>query len=294
MRYADGAAFRMALESRLNAQARDGRSVDRLRKLVAFERFLARLSVSTPDSWVVKGGLALEFRYGDRARATRDLDVATLPNSQAIEETLIQAALLDLGDFFEFDLTSTRLMNIEDTPGIHRFSILCLLARRRFETLTIDVGVNHLSSDQFQMIGVSDLLDFAGIEPVVVPALPLEIHIAEKLHAYTREYGDGRLNTRVKDLIDIVLIASLSSFELGALRDAIQETFGSRQIQVVPAAFPKPGEHWRVPYAQLAREVGLPEDLNDGFRAAGDFLDPVLSTEPLVSAQWEPTQQTWS
>ena len=35
-------------------------------------------------------------------------------------------------------------------------------------------------------IKVPDLLGFAGLPPGEVPALPLPVHIAEKVHAYTR------------------------------------------------------------------------------------------------------------
>ncbi|MGB9606231.1 MAG: hypothetical protein ACPL88_10195 [Bryobacteraceae bacterium] len=39
-----------------------GMPLARLRKMVAFERFLARLVAAQPDAWVLKGGLALQFR----------------------------------------------------------------------------------------------------------------------------------------------------------------------------------------------------------------------------------------
>jgi hypothetical protein len=45
MKYKDSATFRKALETRL-------------RKMVAFERFLARLIADQPDTWVLKGGLS--------------------------------------------------------------------------------------------------------------------------------------------------------------------------------------------------------------------------------------------
>ncbi|MBI2403732.1 MAG: hypothetical protein HYV20_13555 [Gemmatimonadetes bacterium] len=35
--------------------------------------------------------------------------------------------------------------------------------------------------------------------------IPLARHVAEKVHAYARTYGEGRASTRVKDLVDLVL-----------------------------------------------------------------------------------------
>jgi hypothetical protein len=48
-----------------------------------------------------------------------------------------------------------------------------------------------------------DLLAFADIEPVLAPSFPLELQIAVKVHAYTRDCGQsGNASTRVKDLVD--------------------------------------------------------------------------------------------
>lgn len=38
------------------------------RKMVAFDRLLARLVASQPDLWALKGGLALQLQLGERAR----------------------------------------------------------------------------------------------------------------------------------------------------------------------------------------------------------------------------------
>ena len=76
MSYQTGQAFRRALEARLLNQSIQGAvSLVRLRKLVAFDRFLARLLAVRPDGWMLKGGLALQLRLGQRARTTKDIDV---------------------------------------------------------------------------------------------------------------------------------------------------------------------------------------------------------------------------
>ena len=57
MRCADSGAFRRALEDRLRTQSlRAGTPLVRLRKMVAFERLLARLIVDQPQAWLLKGG----------------------------------------------------------------------------------------------------------------------------------------------------------------------------------------------------------------------------------------------
>ena len=57
MTYRSGASFRRALEDRLRAQSLEtGVPLVRLRKMVVFDRFLARLVQGQPDAWVLKGG----------------------------------------------------------------------------------------------------------------------------------------------------------------------------------------------------------------------------------------------
>ena len=54
MNYQTGYAFRRALEARLLKQSTEGSlSLVRLRKLIAFDRFLARLLAVQPDGWLL-------------------------------------------------------------------------------------------------------------------------------------------------------------------------------------------------------------------------------------------------
>jgi hypothetical protein len=79
VKYKTAAAFRHALEERLRQQSLSGGApLARLRKMDAFDRFLARLTKKEPDAWIVKGGFALQLRLGERARTTKDIDVSAL------------------------------------------------------------------------------------------------------------------------------------------------------------------------------------------------------------------------
>mgnify|MGYP000002783177 CR=1 FL=1 len=73
-RYLSAAAFRMALEERLrNTAAEKGESwLTYQRKRLVFNRLLARLLVSAPNRWILKGAVALDYRIGERARFTMD------------------------------------------------------------------------------------------------------------------------------------------------------------------------------------------------------------------------------
>lgn len=137
-----------------------------------------------------------------------------------------------------------------------------------------------------------DLLGFAGVERVAVPAAPLTRQVAEKLHAYTRVYEGSRGSTRTKDLVDLVLIAQLFALDAAALRGAIDAVFSSRATHGPSQMFPQPPAQWRVPYRRLAIAVGLDGDLDAGYAAATGLLGPILA-RTTKAGSWDPTSGEW-
>src|SRR5690349_20902515 len=119
MRYRTANAFRTALEAHLNERARrTGISIQRLRRAVAFERLLARLLIVAPDRWVLKGALALDFRLGARARATRDMDLVRRDDTNSATADLRAAAMYPMDDFFGYIVEQTnRLDELEDATA---------------------------------------------------------------------------------------------------------------------------------------------------------------------------------
>ena len=192
MSYQTGQAFRRALEARLLNQSIQGAvSLVRLRKLVAFDRFLARLLAVRPDGWMLKGGLA-----------------------------------------------------------------------------------------------------FAGIPPLTLPCYPLSQHLAEKVHAYVKPRASGE-STRVKDLVDILLVAAYSPVAAPALRAAILATFTAQGSEAPPTSLPEPPAAWTAKYRKLAQESGMVAvTLSQALAQAQEFLDPVLSGQ--THGTWAPERQAWS
>jgi hypothetical protein len=230
MRYATPAAFRVALDQRLKTEAeRTGVTTTRLRKRVAFELFLRRLVAVAPDRWVLKGAFALDLRLGVATRPTKDIDLGRDDDVEAAIEDIIAAQQLDLGDYFSFAATRTDAFAGTDEFAAIRFTVRAELGGRTFEQFIVDIGFTDPITWEPDTITTSELLSFADIGPFEVPAVPLPQHVAEKVHAYTRRYGEQqRASTRPKDLIDILLIASAEPVEAAALREALERTFEAR------------------------------------------------------------------
>lgn len=198
MRYRDAVAFRQAPEQRLKARAGgDGARVSRDRKRVAFDRLLARLAAAAPDQWLLKGGFALDLRLAERARATKDIDLDWHAAEDELLDSLIDAATYEAGGLLRLRDPARRHPK-DRLGGSHRFRVAASLAGRPFETFALDVGFRDAEVTMAEQLITPDILAFAGIEPVTVAAIPLELHVAEKLHAYTRTYEGARPSTRAR------------------------------------------------------------------------------------------------
>lgn len=276
----------------MNRARETGLPIVRTRREATFEALLNRLTVVAPGRWLLKGGLALDLRLSVRARTTRDMDLARSDNEEAATSDFVEAQSLDIGDHFVFSIT--RSQTPADVGAVHsvRYSMRAEMAGRLFENVAVDVGFGDPQPDMVEAVSTPGLLAFGGIPPIRVPTLPIAQHVAEKLHAYTRSYQSGS-SSRVKDLVDIVLIASHYTIEAGVLRRAFEATFSARRQHSLPSSLPRPDSQWAAAYRKVAREVGIDEEIDSGFREAARFLDPILGAVVDEGARWHMDARDW-
>ena len=114
--------------------------------------------------------------------------------------------------------------------------------------------------------------------------------MAEKLHAYTMPRE--RENTRVKDLPDLALLASLGSIDGAELRRGIDATFDFRRSHEVPEMIPEPPPAWEAVYARMAAADDLRwKSIADLVLAVRSFIDPVLDGR---TGSWDADPWSWS
>jgi len=291
MKYESGAAFRRALEDRLRAMSLEtGIPLVRLRKMVAFDRFLARLFLHRPDQWVVKGGFALQLRLGAGARTTKDIDLLVLGEVQDIFPHLREAGTINLGDWFAFEVMDTTSSDVEGLGGL-RYRLHTLLDGRTFERFHIDIGIGDPLLAPVEYLETPALLTFAGIAPTTVPCYPIVQQTAEKYHAYTRPHA-STASSRVKDFVDMLLLAEMGEIDSLNLRKAIRATFDDCKTHELPISVPLPSKDWSLPFQKMAIEVGLKfKSLSDAGAALQQFLDPALESEAQKS--WNSIKWRW-
>lgn len=119
--YSTAGAFRRALEERLKKTSQTDRiDINRLRRQLSFDRLLARLFRDDTEPWILKGGYALELRFGN-ARSTVDLDLTlrrlasstseSVDVNTAVQRMLQRAVDAQLGDWSQAlaTLSSSRM-----------------------------------------------------------------------------------------------------------------------------------------------------------------------------------------
>ena len=151
------------------------------------------------------------------------------------------------------------------------------MAGRNFTRFHLDVGLGDVFLAPAERLQGRDWLGFAGIEAPRLSAISREQQFAEKLHAYTLPRPDDVINTRVKDLVDMLLLRQDPGLDPARLRQAIQATFARRHTHSPPSRWSEPPTTWAGPFSALARQCGLALTLAEAFHqlAAGlTGLDP--------------------
>ncbi|HEV8623765.1 MAG TPA: nucleotidyl transferase AbiEii/AbiGii toxin family protein [Acidimicrobiia bacterium] len=276
----------MALENRLLARSNEtGISLDRLRRRVVFERVVARLQAAEPGRWVIKGGMALEMRLGDEARLTKDLDLGLrddVRSAAELHERLIEALMADPdGDGFVLGAGVPKELPLDSAGHLTwRVKVSAALAGKLFGGLRIDVSPRVHELDATDQVTLPNSLAFAGITTPTAEVIDVHRHAAEKFHAMLRAYGD-RENSRVRDLVDLVILVEHDLLNPNALRIAVDQVWRERDATGSPTAIPPLPDSWPIRYEQLATDHDL-QTLS--------FADAVA----LINRLWAATQRSSS
>lgn len=300
MSYASPQALSRALRDRAKREAAStGTRPGDLLNRFFFERLLARVFRHDPDGWLLKGGQAMLVRYRD-VRHSRDIDLCR-PHATDLNEAVAAiraAAAVDLGDFVRYvyrECTETT----ENRPTT-RVSFNILVGLRTEGTVSVDLVVHSPlhGTPELRRLRPSVPVDWPDDWPVV-KLYPLIAHVADKVCALYEKHN-GRVSTRYRDLVDLVLIALRESVPGRELHIAIRYECQRRRDAGIdlelPEVFivPEPIS-WNTGYEREAGTLGAlaaHRTLAQATELVGRFLNPVLSAED--PGQWIAAELRWS
>jgi hypothetical protein len=276
-------------------------SVDAQIRQARFDRFLSRVFADGERSeWLLKGGMSMLARV-PRSRTTRDVDLAALHASDLAEAERALAALVEveLGDHLAFRLIRSTPTGLgENQPGVatRRYVFACLDVDYdiQVDTVVVDVVVGPPPVGRPEVVEPANRL-YLRRPLITFPyrLYPVTDQIADKVCAtMDTQYPGGKRSSRVKDLVDLVLIAHTQAVDLGELRAAIAAKRGLGRIG--------PFEHFDIPaewartYPATAKGVPAAESFSAQTAASlvASFVDPALGQSPDPAA-WDPRALSW-
>ena len=275
-----------ALNHRLRATAMvEGVEANRLRRQVAFDRLLARIFQIQQSAWLLKGGYAMELRT-QNSRATKDIDLALFESdlhrlvekeqSDAIHKLLIQAASVDLDDYFTFEIGRAKRELFSPPYGGARYSVNAIVSNKSFVRFNIDIGLGDPTTES-ENLQSRNWLDFAGINCPVFPAISADQQFSDKLYVYTIPRL-GVPSSRAKDLVDMVLLIQSGKLKMDKLRLTLVSTFACYKTHTLPATLLQPPSEWTDNFSQLANECKLEISLDQAFALVKKFYEKILSS----------------
>ncbi|WP_419848020.1 nucleotidyl transferase AbiEii/AbiGii toxin family protein [Candidatus Poriferisocius sp.] len=290
-RYKTATAFQNAIKAKIaNAAASSPHSIAELRRQFAYDRLLARVFISDPESWVLKGAAGLLARIPTRARHSMDVDLYFQGSVEAIVEGLVEAAEVDLGDYFTFDIELAHKIAGHNS-GI-QVKITAYIGDVMFVGFRVDTVIATNMTGTPESVPALCPINVDGLRTSVYRTYPVVDHIADKHAAMIATYGDGVPSTRYRDLVDLVLIAATQSINAKALHNALMSEYQHRNL-CPPAEVTLPSPDWVDGYAAAARQApnfAYPT-AQAGLKIVKAMLDPILAGR--TSGEWNPRTLEW-
>lgn len=162
----------------------------------------------------------------------------------------------NISDWFEFYIGLPMREFDQAVYGGWRYPVEARVAYRVFTKFHIDVGIGDAVISEAEWKKGDDILQFAEIEPACVAMLPIEQHFAEKIHAYSYP-REKRPFSRIRDLVDLVLLIEQGLPDKTLIMSAIKATFKRRNTHDIPQTLEIPPEIMKDSYVQMAEDCGV-------------------------------------
>jgi hypothetical protein len=283
-KYKNPEDFRKSLEQKLrNISSKLNQDLERTRRKVAFERFLARLFYKKSNTWLLKGGYAMELRF-DIARATKDIDLMLSDFKQFIKddenksllEVLREDSSIDLEDYFEFFISEPKSKLEQPIYEGARFLVDSSIGGRRFVRFNLDVGLGDISIKPIENRKSIGWLKELGFPPITYNLINVEQQFAEKIHAYTLPRENK--NSRVKDVVDILLLIESDLIDKKLLAKSISQVFVRRKTHSVPDKLDLFPKEWKNAFDNLINNCEIRISFDEAYKLLNEYYKKIINS----------------
>lgn len=283
--------------ARRTAHADPSLSMEQRIRLEYFNRFLSRVFSDGPNSeWLLKGGTGILAR-APMGRATLDIDLHR--EGCGLDEALAdlqRLAAVDLGDHFRFVYDRHEEVGGGDgqpyTKG-YRVTFVTYIGAQERGRIKVDLVVGVGVTAEPTVIASATALDLPRLIRHEYRLYPVVDQIADKVCATMNSYGHGQSSSRVKDLVDLVVLAVTQTVNGSELLTAIEaEARRRRMSRIVRFVVP---DGWGAGYNRLARQVAYcdgMEHIDAASSLVATLIDPALDGRA-IGRTWCPDKRAW-
>ena len=228
--------------------------------------------------FLLKGGVAMELRLQLRARATNDYDAAFRARAEEMLDRLDEALKEPWSDF---TITRDAPQTIPATRAV-RTRLRLSYRGRSWGSVNLELApVEGDMGGEIERVKTDPLRALQLPLPEVASCVALRYQVAQKLHACTEVFDEGRENDRFRDVMDVLLVEGLlRAIGLARVRDACVDIFSARGKHAWPPTVTV-YDSWRSPFAELARTSAFtPEDIDDAVAALARLIAAIDAAGP--------------
>lgn len=228
-----------------------------------------------PEGTVVKGGTSLRLRLGPgNSRVTVDFDAA-----RSVELDGYIRSLRSLLEGGWADFTGEVAIRKQGSPSGVPFEYVMQpidvkLAYRRHPWCTVRLEVSHNEIGDADVMEMRELPQkikdiFAALnfpEPRPIPLMTIPFQIAQKLHGVTQ-----RGSSRVRDLIDLQLIAKSVDVDYETTAEVCRRLFKYRRMHTWPPTVAK-ADDWDGVYDNQRGDLPVATSCDDAVAFVNDLI----------------------
>jgi Nucleotidyl transferase AbiEii toxin, Type IV TA system len=196
-------------------------------------------------------------------------------------------------DGFAFEVQRGRRLTPRMAGGDGwRLTVRCTAHGSEVSRVRVDVVARgeELSGAVSQLL-IPPPVPSLGLSAVFMSAVDVAQHAAEKVHAMDRTYAGDLPSSRVKDLIDLVLLVDAGLLPDSRWGERLIALYRIRDGAKPPGTLPEPPPAWRRDYPELAAQTGASASrLEDAFHLVAPLYAGAMAQAEHVDDRPEDAQ----
>ncbi|MGO3357415.1 MAG: nucleotidyl transferase AbiEii/AbiGii toxin family protein [Bifidobacterium crudilactis] len=297
--YPSATAVESAIKSAAKAEhtLHPERQISDLIRQAHYDRFLSRIFSEKEESpWVLKGGSAMLARIPS-TRRTLDADLFSKGyDIQSSLEELKRLAAIDLHDHFVFEFDSaTAILQADNQPyqDGYRVVFTTRLGVKTLNPIHVDLVANQGTMPRADVMTPANRLPLDKLTTYPYRLYTIPCQFADKVCAVVQKIN-GRESSRIKDLVDLAIIAATQRFEATEIEEALSSESVRRKLPY-PIDFAIPRSWTATQFRNTALGTAVKGmSITQAHTLIQELLNGLYARDTTKTLEWDPSLCAWA